>query len=325
MTYSYSSNFKPFIEGLVQQKKSIGIKYEGTAEYYLHKFDSFCIEHFCKEYSLTQILVMKWAEKRPTEGTVALRIRLSIIRQLAKHMISQGFSDAYMLPERIGGKIVRRVPHFFTKKELRVFFFVADTLKPCRQMVARHFVLPVIYRVIYCCGLRSHEARLLRVEDVDLESKKLTIRASKGPKDRIVMLADDVLQLCQKYHDQVSRIFPNRIFFFPTTTTGHYSGQNIMRNFKKIWQRAGLESCNGTKPHVHDLRHNFALTNLNNWVKAGENFNAKLPYLSRYMGHVALASTDYYLHFVPEFFPVFKAKTRETFDSLIPEADYEEA
>ena len=191
--------------------------------------------------------------------------------------------------------------------------------------MARQLVLPVIFRVIYCCGLRSCEARLLRVEDVNLGAGKLTIRASKGPKDRIVMLADDVLQLCRTYHERVSCILPDRIYFFPIDVAGCYKSTSLMIAFTKIWKQAGLDTYSGSKPHVQDLRHNFALTNLNNWVKAGENFNSKLPYLSRFMGHANLKSTDYYLHFVPEFFPVFKEKTRATFDALIPEADYEKA
>lgn len=322
MKYSYSSNFKSFIEGLVQQKNTVGFKYE-NAEYYLRTFDRFCMTKFPNETILSRHIVMQWAERKQTEGIGTHKIRLAYIRELAKYMIGLGIDDAYVIPERLGGKTIRRVPHFFTKEELRAFFSACDRLKPCSNAMARQLVLPVLFRVIYCCGLRPCEVRLLRVEDVNLDAGKLTIRASKGPKDRIVMLADDVLQLCRKYHERVSRILTDRIFFFPTNVAGSY--KCLMEAFTKIWKQAGLDTYSGSKPHVQDLRHNFALVNLNNWVKAGENFNAKLPYLSRFMGHANLKSTDYYLHFVPEFFPVFKEKTRETFDALIPEVDYEKA
>jgi integrase/recombinase XerD len=322
MTYSYSSNFKAFIEGLVQQKNAVGFKYE-SAEYYLWSFDRFCMAKFPKETILSRYLVMQWAERKQTEAIGTRKIRLAYIRELAKYMIGLGIDDAYVIPERWGGKAMRRVPHFFTKEELQAFFSACDRLKPCSNAMARQLVLPVLFRVIHCCGLRSCEVRLLRVEDVDLIVGKLTIRASKGPKDRIVMLADDVLLLCRKYHEQVSYIFPERLFFFPTNTVGFY--KDLMGTFERIWKEAGLETYSGNKPHVQDFRHNFALVNVNNWVKAGENVHTKLPYLSRYMGHANLESTDYYLHFVPEFFPVFKEKTRSTFDVLIPEADYEKA
>lgn len=324
MTYSYSSNFKAFIEGLVQQKNAVGFKYE-SAEYYLWTFDRFCMAKFPDETILSRYIVMQWAERKETEGIGTRKIRLACIRELAKYMIGLGIDDAYVIPERLGGKITLRVPHFFTKEELQAFFSASDRLKPHSNAKARQLVLPVLFRVIHCCGLRSCEARLLRVEDVNLGAGKLTIRASKGPKDRIVMLADDVLQLCRKYHERVSCILPDRIYFFPIDVAGCYKSTSLMIAFMKIWKQAGLGTYSGSKPHVQDLRHNFALVNLNNWVKAGENFNSKLPYLSRFMGHANLNSTDYYLHFVPEFFPVFKEKTRATFDALIPEAGYEKA
>jgi len=316
MIYSYFSNFKAFIEGLVQQKNAVGFKYE-SAEYYLRAFDRFCMAKFPDETILSRYLVMQWAERKQAEGIGTCKNRLACIRELAKYMTGLGIDDAYVIPERLEGKTMRRVPHFFTKEELRAFFSACDRLKPCNRAKARQLVLPVLFRVIHCCGLRSCEVRLLRVEDVNLDAGKLAIRASKGPKDRIVILADDILQLCRKYDELVSRIFPERTFFFPTNTTGFYTC--LIGAFDIIWKQAGIETYSGNKPHVQDLRHNFALVNVNNWVKAGENLNSKLPYLSMFMGHANLKSTDYYLHFVPEFFPVFKEKTRATFDALIPE------
>jgi len=56
---------------------------------------------------------------------------------------------------------------------------------------------------------------LLKVEDVDLETGKLTIRQSKGNKDRNVMLSEEVLNLCRIYHAKVSRIFPEPYRILP--------------------------------------------------------------------------------------------------------------
>ena len=56
----------------------------------------------------------------------------------------------------------------------------------------------------------SFLARLLNVEDVDLENGKLAIRQSKGNKDRNVIMSEAVLDLCRIYHTKVSGIFPGR-------------------------------------------------------------------------------------------------------------------
>ena len=47
-----------------------------------------------------------------------------------------------------------------------------------------------------------------------------------------------------------------------------------------------------------------------------------LPYLSRYMGHSSITSTDYYLHLVPEFFPTFSETVSAT-EAVLPEVDHD--
>ena len=49
-----------------------------------------------------------------------------------------------------------------------------------------------------------------------------------------------------------------------------------------------------------------------------------MPYLSEYLGHAHLTETDYYLHLVPEFFPVFREKSRTTWANVIPEVAHDE-
>lgn len=60
------------------------------------------------------------------------------------------------------------VPHIYTEEELRAFFHETDKCHYVSECPYRHLIMPVFYRMIYSCGLRSSEARLLKVEDVDL-------------------------------------------------------------------------------------------------------------------------------------------------------------
>lgn len=62
---------------------------------------------------------------------------------------------------------------------------------------------------------------------------------------------------------------------------------------------------------------------LNQWIVEGKDINAYLPYLSMYLGHVNQIDTDYYLHLVPEFYPVFREKAGRISDDILPEVDYE--
>jgi integrase len=52
-------------------------------------------------------------------------------------------------------------------------------------------------------------------------------------------------------------------------------------------------------PRVHDYRHAFAVEALRRWYAEGRDVQSELPKLSMYMGHVSIASTIYYLRFMP--------------------------
>lgn len=318
MSDTYTSVFAPYIEGLIAAKRAVGYSY-GSAEYYLRKFDNYCAG--CSSSSvLSRDLVLGWATAKDGEDSGTHRVRLAVVRELGKHMQALGIRDAFVLPSALHSNIERYVPHFFTKEEITAFFKACDNLRPCQRLHARHLVLPVFFRLLYCCGLRTCEARRLRVEEVDLTHGAISILNSKRRSCRKIPIAQDLLLLLRSYDARVSTIYPERIYFFPTTRSDCYKCKSIGGAFRRIWKEAGLGPESGSKPRAYDMRHNFALGNLNRWIASGADVGSKLPYLSHYMGHSRLESTDYYLHLVPEFFQTFSKKVRST-EAVLPEVD----
>ncbi len=320
MNTAFSGNFKPYIEGLIEQKQSIGYTYESPAQI-LKVFAAFCRKHYPDETRLTKKLVMHWAEKRDGEHVNRLANRLTTVRQLAKYMNRLGL-EAFVIPSGLPGKLIRYVPHIFTDLELQAFFAEVDRCPLDPHTPTRHLVLPVFFRLLYSSGLRQSEARQLRVDDVDLASGKLVIRQSKGHKDRTVMMSEEMRDLCRTYHTHVSRLVPDRVAFFPNSAGQPYSGRTIDAWFSQFWAKTGLTYSSGNRARVHDLRHSFAVKRLNLWVQEEKDLNAYLPYLSLYLGHAHLTETDYYLHLVPEFFTVVKEKSRSYGTNVIPEVDH---
>jgi len=321
MNANYSSWLAPYISGLVNTKHAAGYTYE-RSEYYLHSFDRYCSQHpECN--SLTRELVFEWAKAGVDEDPRSHNVRVSPIRELGKYMQSISVPDSYVLATALSRKSERYVPHFFTSQEIAAFFEACDKLVPYGAMRARHIVLPVFFRLLFACGLRMREARTLRIENVDLKNGCIDILRSKGCRSRKLPLPLDLLGLFRTYDACVSGIYPNRIYFFPTTRSRGYSCSAISVAFRSIWNVAFPGGTRGTKARAYDFRHHFALSNLNRWVAAGLDVNSMLPYLSRYMGHSCLESTDYYLHLVPEFFQTFSEKVRPT-ELLLPEPDYGE-
>jgi len=320
MSYKYSSVFASYISGLIATKRASGYTYK-TAKYYLHDFDSYCSFN-AKSEAFSRDLIIGWAKAKDGEDPGTHRTRISPVRELGKYMQSHGVSDAFVLPSALHRKTERYVPHFFTSQELTAFFTACDNLKPHAGMHARHLVLPVFFRLLYCCGLRTCEARTLRVENVDLQRGVIDIIESKGHRSRRVPISKDLLELFRTYDARVSEIYPDRIYFFPTTRSKCYNRSSVGLVFRKIWKAAGLALGCTNKPRAYDLRHHFALSNLNRWIATGVDVNSMLPYLTRYMGHSCMRSTDYYLHLVPEFFQTFSEKVKIT-ENVLPEVDYD--
>jgi len=244
---------------------------------------------------------MKWAEKSKTEQNLSRLNRVSVIRELAKHMNSVG-EQAYLLPLQLTKKTGRHIPYIYSKEDLSKLFKEIDSLQPSLRAPTKHLVVSVIFRMIYCCGLRPIEARRLRRKDVNLFNGTVNILESKGHKDRIVVLSEDMLELCRNYGQCVETIYPDRKYFFPSPSVrgdGMYSMEWIIPTFRRFLQAAGISGYGEIQPRLYDLRHTFATHRLHQWVKEGKDVNACLAYLSEYMGHSNLESTAYYIHLLP--------------------------
>ncbi len=284
MNTPVSGNFKPYIEGLIEQKRSIGYPYDISARR-LKAFSVFCMNHYPDETTLTKAMAMQWAEKRQNENVNSLLRRITPIRQLAKYMNRLGI-EAYIIPPGIPGKLSRYVPHIFTDQELQAFFAEIDRCPVIPYSPARHFVIPVFFRVLYCCGLRSSEARLLKVEDVDLETGKLTIRQSKGNKTLAVPLMDKTIAHLHEY----MKIFhpdgdlKNDQYLFYTQVKGlkgKMSDDNVSY-FLKRYAGSAHQVCSEVplRMHAHLFRHTRAM----HLYQAG----IPLSYIKDFLGHVSV-------------------------------------
>lgn len=321
MEKAFVSKLAPFMKSFVTFKHSLGWKYE-TSEYYLHEFDRYYAKHESEGGSLKDI-IKSWVILRDNECPNTQRVRVAPIREFGKYLQSSGYSDAYIVPNKICRKQTRTIPHFFTDDEIIRFFNACDTLTPRKENPVRHLVLPMYFRLLYCCGVRTSEARLLLRKNVNLHSGYIDVIQSKGPKDRRLFLPEDLRLLYLKYDAIIDSLFPDRTYFFPVKSHSCYECTSISQNFNKIWRAAGLGHESGTKARAYDFRHHYAFATLNRWIKEESDVNSMLPYLVRYMGHACLESTFHYLHLVPEFFSAFSEKTK-ILEGLLPEVDYDE-
>jgi len=317
MNIAFESNFANRLERFLEQKQALGYSYNG-AIYDLKRFDRMCAENFPYETKLTADICNAWATRRGNESAKTTLRRLPFIREFARYLIRIG-EQAYILPTGTIKKGQRYIPHIYSHSEISEMWRTFDHIHPTKAYPAAHIIMPVLIRLLYCCGLRPSEVLNLRKEDVDICSGKVFITESKGYKDRIVMLADDVRELCRDYNEMISKFMPTRNYFFAKNSVDACSYSWVSMLFRKMREKLHIESSSNNPPRLYDVRHTFATHRLYQWMRDGKDLYAMLPYLSSYMGHTKLTETLYYIHLVPGMFETMSGFKHKSIADILPE------
>lgn len=274
-------------------RKSVGY---ATATYIssVTPFIEYCGTHYPEADCLTKEMVDGWLRYYPYKTDNTRSAFISLLRQYAKFINAlgkKGFipDEDYTIPRQ------PYVPYVFTDGELLTLFDAIDSIPRCRvKKFRRDLVLPAMFRMMYCCGMRPSEPLHLRSEDVDLVTGDVYIRQSKRHKDRHIILSDDMRMLCNTYY----ALSEGGDWFFQRSDGKPYTTDWMTAQFHLCWKRSNLEKRGNPRPY--DLRHAFATRNLMRWIDEGSDVMTLLPYLSTYMGHSELNSTLYYVHLLPE-------------------------
>ncbi len=137
--------------------------------------------------------------------------------------------------------------------------------------------------VLLFCGIRKSELLGLKVTDINLEKRKLTVRGetSKSGRDRILPITNILLAMAlQDYLDQRKSYKTPQLFVSLNTDKG------ISAEGLKHWVKR-LERLSGVKFHLHRFRHTFAV----NLAEKG----VSLIKISRLLGHKDIRMTQVYL------------------------------
>lgn len=319
----FTSNFSEYINGLIEQKHVMGYKYLYQAQM-LKQFDIFCVENFPSATVLDKDIVIRWVNLRKGEHPATLEARVSPINELARFIIRKG-EYAYILPKGMLPKKIKYMPYIFSDDELkRIYKAIDNTCKYCYEVPLRHIVLPIFFRLLYCCGLRVSEARLIKLEDVNLKDGVITLIRTKFSKHRQVPLSPELLSRFNEYCLIVHPVSKSDDWFFPGLQGKPMTVGNINHNFRRFLWNAGISHCGKTRvgergaPNVHSLRHTFAVNCLRNWMRQGKNLHAYLPVLQAFMGHAQFRDTAYYLHFSPDMAQDIRSGIEENIGFIIP-------
>ncbi len=321
----FDGPFAQMCEAFVRQKRAMGIQFNGQI-WMLRLFDNFSKDFPINEYVITKELVSAWTKKSPNESTAYYNSRLYIMWGFADFLVQQGYDTA--LARFKLRKSSTHTPYIFTKDEMRLLFSELDKMEysPCSPY--KHLAYPVLYRMLYGCGLRISEALNLTLKDVDLQNQMLHIGTSKNNKEKLVPMSDSLTKYCSDYFEKVHKEHDENYLFFFSRDNKVYHVTNIEKHFKELLWNVGIPYCGKyLGPRLHDIRHTFVCHRLNDWVKSGVDLMAGLPVLSKYLGHENVSGTQWYLKLTAEAYPHITDKMNELTGYVFPEVggDYIEA
>ena len=308
---------RELVDMLVAARRAGGFRYDGQARV-LAQFAEHCRREGYADGSIIQEAVEGFLYGRHLKASTIRREEI-ILRDLAEHARQFGW-PAWAPPTLTRVKARHRTPPYvFSDEEIRRLFEAIDT-QPLSEGSNRALVDPVLFRVLYATGLRISEALNLQLRDVDQERATIEVRDGKNRENRIVpvtrRLADTLAGYVAVAHPDPE---PADHLFHTGDPSRPADKSTIYNRFRCYLADADIPHFAPGGPHIHSLRHGFAVQNLRRWAAEGSDLAVMLPYLSAYMGHADLRGTQYYLRLTADAYPEIVALAQAGFGYVIPD------
>lgn len=257
--YHHNSSFVT----LLQEMNLRGFS-QSTVESYLYYVENF----------------LKFVKKSPKE------VNSSDIKTYLEILINSGRSSstlntAYSALQFYFEKVLRRrffvnIPRVKKAKKLPVVLTREEVLEILGTVMnVKH---KLILALMYSSGLRVSEVVDLKVCDLDLESRLLTVRQSKGNKDRTTVVSDKMVDVMKKYLANKS----GGELVFGSDNGGPLTTRTVQNIFHEALRKTGIKK----DATCHSLRHSFA-THL---LEAGTD----IRYIQELLGHNSVQTTQIY-------------------------------
>lgn len=206
-----------------------------------------------------------------------------------------------MPPRHVFGPAHRRnTPYIYSAAQLRLLVARSARARDIHSRL-RELTRATVFGLLACTGLRTGEALGLRVEDVDLKQRLITVRESKRRRCRLVPLHRTAVAPLRDYAALRGRCLPGAQFFFVNRTGNRLPYTTIRIAFRKLTLRLGW-GREGKLPRLHDLRHTFPCRVLLKWHRQLPGREDRIDWLSRYLGHERVSNTYWYFTATPQLF-----------------------
>lgn len=315
----FLSPLAPQLEQYLAAKRAVGCKL-ASEERMLRVLDRYLVEQ--------GIVSLEAVDAACLEGFMASRNRvnprsfnhlLGIVRRLFDWIVSQQILKVSPLQTSPRAETARRLPFLFPAEAIKQLLAKARMLEDNPRARLRGATYEMIFALLAGLGLRIGEVARLQWGDVDLEREVLEIRDTKFGKSRLIPFGPKLAARLRNYLAQREArgyVCAGASFLFSWNGHSPISTNSIRNTFRDdLLPQLTLDVPVGVfGPHVHGLRHSFAVRTLLSWYRRGILPSERLHHLSTFLGHIKPASTAVYLTITSELF----SAANQRFETFAP-------
>lgn len=197
-------------------------------------------------------------------GASTINIALNGLKFYYKNILNKDFIYNIKRPKKD-----RKLPIVYNFDEIKKILNAPKNIK--------HRLL---LKLIYSSGIRVEEASKLKIRDIDIKRKTLTV-FGKNRKQRLTILSDIFIKGYLLYIDLFK---PSDWLFQGQKPNSHISIRSIQKIFEKAKEKAGITKKGG----IHTLRHSFSTHLLEDGID--------ISYIQKLLGHANIKTTLIYTH-----------------------------
>jgi len=299
------------LNGMIEHRRNLGYK-ETTTYATLHPFIDYCSESFPDVTELTEDMISSWLAYRKYDSPNTVNSFLACFNKLSSFIRLCGENGYLANDGEYYEKQEEYIPTLLNDDHIKSLFHTIDTTLTRRKCdPPTEIISPLLFRFMFCAGMRPAEPLHLLKDDVNLDTGDVFIRRSKQRKDRHIIISEDMRELCILFDSLQNH---DRTYYF------EHNGKPLRRawmtsRFRSLARKSDIGYLS-ERLRPYDLRHMFASRTIMRWIDNKQDVMALLPYLSVYMGHEDINSTLYYVHLLPERLRASSGIDWEVFNSV---------
>jgi integrase/recombinase XerD len=249
--------------------------------------------------TVTTEAALAWAQEPEVDpASTVWPHRMTVARGFARHMAAIDPRTEVPPLGLIPSRQRWRPPFIYTSADVAALMARARSMR-YRLPAATH---ETVIGLLAATGMRVGEALKLDRSDIDWGNAVLLIRESKFGKTRQVPVLPSTLAALDRYAQVRDDLCPRpaTASFFVSVRATRLIYPVVQQVFRRLCDETGIGIGSPNRPRVHDFRHSFTVRTLLEWYRSGENVEARLPWLSTYLGHRDPRSTYWYMSAAPE-------------------------